>query len=94
MRSAILALALIFTLSATTPATAGPKQLVSDENKPEQMLGEGADLILRALKMMIDNIPQYQAPEVLKNGDIIIRRVQPDEKKPDQKDSEKEQTRT
>jgi len=34
--------------------------------------------ILTALNLIIASIPQYEMPEVLENGDIIIRRVQPE----------------
>lgn len=34
--------------------------------------------LLLALDLIIASIPQYEMPEVLENGDIIIRRVQPD----------------
>jgi hypothetical protein len=41
------------------------------------------DKVLRALGAAVGAIPQYEAPEVLPNGDIIIRRkppaVKPDE---------------
>ena len=33
-----------------------------------------------ALDLLIENIPQYAAPEVLDNGDIIIRRLHPEDK--------------
>jgi hypothetical protein len=34
--------------------------------------------LLLALDLIIASIPQYEMPEVLENGDIIIRRVQPE----------------
>lgn len=39
---------------------------------------EGMRQILTALQLLIASIPQYEMPEVLDNGDIIIRRVQPE----------------
>ena len=39
---------------------------------------DGMREILTALQLLIASIPQYEMPEVLENGDIIIRRVQPD----------------
>ena len=36
-------------------------------------------MILNALSLILKSIPQYKAPEVLENGDIIIRRVRPGE---------------
>ena len=31
-------------------------------------------MMLQALELFINTIPQYEEPEVLENGDIIIRR--------------------
>ena len=54
----------------------------SQQKKPEDMIEDGMRMILNALSLILKSIPQYKAPEVLENGDIIIRRVQPGEKKP------------
>ena len=48
---------------------------------------------MRAMEMFISNIPLYEAPEVLPNGDIIIRRVQPDDE-PQGKDTQKQDDST
>ena len=54
----------------------------------EKALKEGVQTILRALETMFKAIPQYEVPEVLDNGDIIIRRKKPKETKtPDDTDS-------
>jgi hypothetical protein len=45
----------------------------------ERLLGEGMETLLRGLEMLLQTVPQYAAPEVLPNGDIIIRRVHPEE---------------
>ncbi len=39
---------------------------------------EGIGKLLEALQMFVKSVPQYSAPEVLPNGDIIIRRIHPD----------------
>ena len=51
------------------------------ENKAEaeRLATEALTKIMRALNLMIDTVPQYAAPEVLPNGDIIIRRLNPEE---------------
>ena len=54
----------------------------SQQKKPEDMIEDGMKMILNALSLILKSIPQYKAPEVLENGDIIIRRVRPGEKKP------------
>lgn len=38
---------------------------------------EGLRELLVALELLIAAIPQYAMPEVLENGDIVIRRIQP-----------------
>ncbi len=52
------------------------------------MMESGMKMILNALEVLLQSIPQYEAPEVLENGDIIIRRVQPKDnnKKPEKND--------
>ena len=50
----------------------------ADEKKsPEVMIEEGAKMIFEALDLVLKVIPQYEAPEILENGDIIIRRKIP-----------------
>ena len=56
---------------------AGPVQAQSNSSEPEMLLEEGTKKILRAFELFIMTIPQYEMPEVLPNGDIIIRRKNP-----------------
>ncbi len=47
-------------------------------------------IIIEGLRRMIDDLPLYEAPEILDNGDIIIRRKRPEEeqaKPPDDEDN-------
>ena len=70
------AIALSLTL-AGTPA-------VAQEKSPEELAREGLAKLLSALDLFIGSIPQYETPEILPNGDIIIRRIHPkDEEKPE-----------
>lgn len=57
--------------------TAIPVQAQTQPSNPEQLLEEGTKKILRAFELFILTIPQYEMPEVLPNGDIIIRRKNP-----------------
>ncbi|MEQ8804188.1 MAG: hypothetical protein RIE87_10815 [Rhodospirillales bacterium] len=68
--AAVLALML-----AAAPVTAAQAQ--SQPAEPEALLEEGTKKILRAFELFIMTIPQYEMPEVLPNGDIIIRRKNP-----------------
>ena len=54
----------------------------SQREAPEKMIEDGMKMILGAIQLILNSIPEYKAPEVLENGDIIIRRVQPHEKSP------------
>ena len=46
--------------------------------RAEQVLRDGLEDVLRTLKLILHAVPQFQMPEVLDNGDIIIRRQYPD----------------
>ena len=61
---------------ALTPAMAQDQQQSLDE--AERMAMDAIARMMDALGLFIDSIPQYEAPEVLPNGDIIIRRIQPE----------------
>ena len=59
-------------------------QTPTAKNKePEKMIEDGMKMILNALQLILKSLPQYKAPEVLGNGDIIIRRVKPNVIEPD-----------
>lgn len=57
----------------------GPARASADD--PIDDLGEAAraavEHLLGAVTDLVDAIPQYEAPEILDNGDIIIRRKRP-----------------
>jgi len=74
--------ATIAVLIAAGPAQAqkpAPKDHMQEQ--AERALKEGVQTILRALETMFKSIPQYEMPEILENGDIIIRRKKPKDKK-------------
>lgn len=50
--------------------------------------------LVTALELLVRSIPQYEAPEVLENGDIIIRRQRPDEPLPGPTDPDTAETST
>lgn len=54
-----------------------PAHAQSGQAQPEILLEEGTKKILRAFELFIMTIPQYEMPEVLPNGDIILRRKNP-----------------
>jgi len=71
--------------------TASSVSAVSAEEKSaDELAVEGLSRLMDALSLFVDAIPQYSAPEILENGDIIIRRknrkngdVDDDEEKPE-----------
>jgi hypothetical protein len=81
--------ATIATLVAVAPVQA--QKATPKDNMPEraeEALKEGMETMLKSLQRMFKAIPQYEMPEVLENGDIIIRRKKPaDKKAPDDTDS-------
>ncbi len=47
------------------------------DNEYEERARKGLETVMRALENFLESIPQYEMPEVLDNGDIIIRRADP-----------------
>lgn len=70
LAAAVLAVGLL----AGTPAAAGERG-GEQESSPEEMAREGAERILRAIEGLLDMIPQYGAPYVDEDGNIVIPRV-------------------
>ncbi len=75
----ILAAALIAAGLLASPAAAQQPERES----PGELLDDAAQKMLQALKLMLMAIPQYAAPEINENGDIIIRRIHPEDEKPE-----------
>ena len=68
-------------LGLLLPCTSARAESLQDNaGEAEQLAGEALSKLLRALDLMMDSVPQYAAPEVLPNGDIIIRRLHPEDK--------------
>jgi hypothetical protein len=67
--AAILALGV-----GATPALAQQSTLEG----AQQQAVEGIAKLLQALQLFVKSVPQFEAPEVLPNGDIIIRRIHPE----------------
>lgn len=78
------AIALSLTLAAA-PASA---QTWIQDKAPEELAREGLAKLLSALDLFIGSIPQYETPEILPNGDIIIRRIHPEERGEDRDERE------
>ena len=52
---------------------------MSEEKGADELAAEGLEKLINALSVFMDSIPQFEAPEIMENGDIIIRRKHKDE---------------
>ncbi len=77
----VIVTAAMMSLSGTLALGADSKSAPDVRDRAEQAIKEGAEKIMRALELILLAVPQYQMPEVLDNGDIIIRRRNPDRPK-------------
>lgn len=82
LRAALLAavLALAGPGLAQTPA---PRDSAKEA---EEIAREALDKLMKAMSALMKSIPQYELPETLPNGDIIIRRKRPEDSKPPAKE--------
>ena len=72
---------IILALGLLLPCIAARAESLQDNaEEAERLAGLALSKLLRALDLMMDSVPQYAAPEVLPNGDIIIRRLHPEDK--------------
>ena len=84
----------VFMISAEPALSANDQKIQSPSKNPEQMIEESVKTVMNALKQFLRSIPQYSAPEILDNGDIIIRRKHRENEPGDQKKKEPGQTDT
>jgi hypothetical protein len=66
--------------SALVAGLAGPvfaQETTPTTDDAQKMAVEGLSKLLNALDLFVKSVPQYAAPEVLPNGDIILRRLNP-----------------
>lgn len=71
LRDALGPLAIALLLAG--PAVAADERDGAAES-PESLAVEGLQRLMEAFSLFVDQIPQYEPPEILDNGDIIIRR--------------------
>jgi len=74
----VIVTAAMMSLAPAIAFGADPKPAPDARERAAEALREGADKIMRALELMLRAVPQYDMPEVRENGDIIIRRRNPD----------------
>lgn len=76
-------------LLAALPAQAADPNSGQTWDKSQDMLEEGARRVMGALELLLQAIPQYAMPEILPNGDILIRRKHPERDAPAAPDRDK-----
>lgn len=94
MPAVLLGAALLLAPLGVLPVTAQADNLQlgeSPQDSPEEMAREGLEQMMQALRLLVESIPQYEMPEILDNGDIIIRRKNP---KPESQEPEFDETAT
>ena len=77
MRAA-LAAGILAALAASTTSAAQ-----TEDRPPEELAIEGIERLMQALEGFIHSIPQFEAPEINEDGDIIIRRKRPPGSEPE-----------
>ncbi|PPR12380.1 MAG: hypothetical protein CFH41_00417 [Alphaproteobacteria bacterium MarineAlpha11_Bin1] len=70
MKNFVMTICLVVGLAFSTAVQA-------QDQKPDVMIEQGAKMIFDALALVLKTIPQYEAPKILENGDILIRRKNP-----------------
>ncbi|HET6619773.1 MAG TPA: hypothetical protein VFG64_07515 [Dongiaceae bacterium] len=76
MRTHLLPLLALGLLIAPV-GVAAADSLQDNKAEAERLAGEALTKMMKALDLLISTVPRYAAPEVLPNGDIIIRRLHP-----------------
>ena len=66
-------------LLAMPLASANAGSVQDDTAEAERLANEALAKMMKALDLLIMTVPRYAAPEILPNGDIIIRRLDPEE---------------
>lgn len=72
-------------LAASLPLPVAAQDSAPDSTLPEEaerLMDQGFGSLMQALDLLLKTVPQYAAPEVQPNGDIIIRRLHPEEETP------------
>ena len=73
--AAMILIAAIMLISAPIPGVA------QERKDPQTLASEGIQQLLRAMELMLLAIPQFEAPVINENGDIIIRRKHPERRR-------------
>ena len=76
IKAALLALVLAVAVPAA-PILSVSSAWAAEDNSAEELARLALEQMLKAFEQLLRSIPQYAMPEILDNGDIIIRRIHP-----------------
>lgn len=97
LNASVLAVMLALPVAPAVADNMTDKQKRAEELAREagKLASEAIQEMLRSMDNMLRSVPQYEEPEILPNGDIIIRRKRPKEApEPSEKDADPDETRT
>ena len=72
---AIAAVVLVLLSATVAQAQSRPPNLEREAEETARAMRDALERAMRLMDGVLGSIPQYQLPEVLPNGDIIIRRI-------------------
>lgn len=90
----VLALAGLLVAAAPASTALAQNQPPTAEDQPSALAREAIEKMMRALTLVIQNLPQYALPELNERGDIIIRRLNPRAETPRRAPDAPDETRT
>ena len=73
-KGALMRIALVLSLFLFAAPALAQDSAPDPGEEMERAAREAVENIMRALDLFVQSIPQYEAPEVMPNGDIVIRR--------------------
>jgi hypothetical protein len=79
MRKHLLSLLAACLLAVPVAGASADSTQNNSTAEAERLANEALAKMMKALDLLISTVPRYAAPEVLPNGDIIIRRLGPKE---------------
>jgi hypothetical protein len=78
MRTVLLAASLLAALPAAAAEPPGGERLRQELERTAEQLLQSLDRIMLELQDAARTLPRFEMPQMLENGDIIIRRRPPD----------------
>jgi hypothetical protein len=73
MKHRFFTLPIVAAMLISAPVLSAPQE----QKDPQTLATQGVQQLIRAMELMLLAIPQFEAPVINDNGDIIIRRKHP-----------------